>query len=197
MNPPRVDLYGVIHKALRVELFETATLIARTNFADPDDRSATIAAYRNTMGFVSEHGTHEDTFVNTAVESASPGLAADVVAQHEEIEALSASLDELVSELEASSGMAAIAAGARLHRAYSDFLAVYTGHMKLEEGAVSDALWSAYDDEQLAGIRTELQASIPPPRFAEWFARMTAAMNHQAGCLSGVVARARSSRTPR
>ena len=59
MTAPRVDLYGIIHKTLRVELFETGARLARTNFADPDERGALIAAFNETMGFIEEHGGHE------------------------------------------------------------------------------------------------------------------------------------------
>jgi hypothetical protein len=188
MNQPRVDLYGIIHKALRSQLFETGIRVSRTNFADPAERSDTIAAYRRTMAFVNEHGGHEDSYVEPVLRRVSPALADDVSAQHGDIESLAAALDDQVAELEGSAGLEAVAAGARFDRAYCGFLAAYTAHMEVEEGPVNDAMWSAYSDDELVAVRTELQASIPPPRFAEWFAIMTSAMNHQerVGVLSGV-----------
>lgn len=188
MNPPRTDLYGIIHKALRSQLFETATLVARTNFADPSERDGAITAYRKTMAFVNEHGDHEDTYVEPALRRVAPALADDIIAQHRDIESRSASLDAQIAEIETADPREAVAAGARLNRAYCAFLSAYTAHMEVEEGPVNDALWSAYTDDELVAVRTELQGSIPPPRFAEWFTVMAATMNHQerVGMLAGV-----------
>jgi hypothetical protein len=61
-------------------------------------------------------------------------------------------------------------------------------HMSCEETEVNETLWAHYTDDELADIRGRLQGSIPPPRFAEWFALMVPAMNLQEriGVLTGM-----------
>jgi len=185
---PRVYLYGIIHKTLRVELFDTCNKIASANFTDPGEREEVVRAIQCTMSFVDEHGVHEDTFVEPAVRSVNADLANRVRADHEALDPGTKLLLGLVSELSGTEGMMAVAIGARLHGQYCSFLGEYLTHMSVEENQVNEALWSAYTDEELAGLRTELQGSLPPQRFAELVALMVPAMNLQEriGVLGGM-----------
>ena len=185
---PRVDLYGIIHKTLRELLFDTSTQISRTNFADPGERSRLLAQFTRAMGFVEEHGHHEDTFVDPPLKAASAELAEEVQTKHKRLVKEAEALAGLVAQLRSAEGGDAVGLGARLHRDFSDYLSGYLGHMASEEGPCNAALWAKYTDDELAQIRTELQGSIPPPRFAEWFALMVSAMNFQerVGVLTGM-----------
>jgi hypothetical protein len=188
MNAPRVDLYTVIHKMLRAELFASAQQIANTNFADPESRATLIANIRETMGFIDEHGQHEDQFVDPVLAKCAPDLAASVQSDHEQLHASGEAILALATEIEASEGAGAIALGARLHAMFSLFLAEYLSHMVVEEGPVNQSLWEHHSDEELAMVRGELQGSIPPPRFAQFFVKMVPTMNHQerVGMLTGI-----------
>jgi len=188
MSMPRVDLYGVIHKTLRHELFSTSRTLATTDFSNPADRDAAAAQLRETLGFIDEHGHHEERFVDQAVRQADPALADRIGAQHEDLDEqgrrLSAMLDEVVS----AGPEQAVGLGATLHQAYSAYLGAYLQHMSMEEAEANACLWSAYSDEELGAIRGRLQGSIPPERFAQWFVLMVPAMNLQerVGVLSGM-----------
>ena len=188
MAAPRVDLYGIIHKMLRVELFQTASLIGTTNFADPQTRAETAALFGRTKAFLDEHGGHEDDFVEPSVREVNPDLAARLEKDHIGLDAQLESLVELLGQIEETEGEAAVGLGAQLHKGYSDFIVVYLTHMSCEETEVNETLWAHYTDDELVEIRGRLQGSIPPPRFAEWFALMVPAMNLQEriGVLTGI-----------
>lgn len=188
MSPSRVDLYGIIHKMLRVEIFDTATRIASANFADAAERAGVVSVFHNLAGFLDEHAEHEDTFVEPALRRADPVLADRVAAEHAQLDERFRAIADRVSGLETVGAEEAVGLGAHLHRDFSAFTGAYLTHMAIEEGEVNEVLWARYSDEELAGIRAELQASIPPERFAEWFARMVPAMNFQerAGVLTGI-----------
>ena len=188
MTMPRVDLYGIIHKTLRTLLFDLSNRLASTNFADVGQRDALIGTLERAMGFISEHGTHEDTFVDPCLKAANAELAAKVETTHQALNRRCDTIAGLAAELKGAEGDAAVGLGAMLHRSYTDFLAAYLTHMASEEGEINDAPWAKYSDDELAQVRTELQGSIPPPRFAEWFALMVPAMNLQEriGVLGGM-----------
>jgi hypothetical protein len=188
MTQPRVDLFGIIHKMVRTELFSTASLIARTNFAGADDRGSTLAAFETTMGFLDEHAVHEDTYVLPALQAADAALAQKIADEHAVLDGQCKAMKDLAANLSNAEGDAAVPLGAQLHRAFSDFCGAYLSHLSVEEGAVNEALWAKFTDDELANVRAELQGSIPPPRFAEWFALMVPAMNLQEriGVLTGM-----------
>ena len=188
MDAPRVDLYTVIHKMLRAELFAAAQMIASTNFADSTARAALVAKLRETMGFIEEHGEHEDGFVDPVLAKCGPELAAHVQASHEKLNADGAKILGMVAEIEAAEGAAAVGLGAGLHAVFSAFLGEYLSHMAVEEGPVNQCLWDHHSDDELAAVRGALQGSIPPPRFAQFFVKMMPSMNHQerVGMLTGM-----------
>lgn len=187
-TPPRVDLYSVIHKALRRELFQTGSGLASTNFADPAARAAWVEGFRRTMGFVAEHAKVEDGHIETALREADEALATSLHEEHQILGKQESVLGEMVTELERAEGMAAVAVSAKLHLAYHEFLATYLGHLAREESAANEAFWSQYSDEELAGVRAKVQGEIAPPRFAKWLEIMLPAINHQerVGMLSGM-----------
>jgi hypothetical protein len=116
MAAPRVDLYGVIHKMLRVELFQTASVIATTNFADLQTRAKTAVLFRRTKTFLDEHGGHEDTFVEPSVREVNPDLAARLERDHVGLDTQLEALAELLGRIEETEGEAAVGLGAQLHK---------------------------------------------------------------------------------
>ena len=188
MSMPRVDLFAVIHKMLRVAIFDTATLIARADFSSAEERQAVLNKFTETFGFLHEHHQHEDNHVLAVVQKIDPALAKRIEEDHQSLDQSLQEVKELASSLEGAEGESALALGAKLHLAFSVFLGGYLSHMATEEVDVNAALWTHLNDEELAGIRAELQGAIPPQRFAEWFAYMVPAMNLQEriGVLTGI-----------
>ena len=188
MTMPRVDLFAVIHKMLRVSIFDTAALIARADFANPKERQQVVDKFAETFAFLQEHHQHEDAYVMSVVENIAPELAQRIAADHVSMDQSLRAVDALVTELETADSATTLGVGAELHLAFSVFIGRYLSHMASEEVEVNAALWAHLTDDELAVIRAELQGSIPPERFAEWFAFMVPAMNvhERIGVLSGI-----------
>lgn len=177
MTPQRVDLFAVIHKMLRVSLFDTASLIAQTDFSSEPQRVQVLDKLRETVAFLAEHHEHEDTHVIPVVRQIDAALAESIDSDHTRLNQTQETLNLIATKLEEVDAVAALALGAELHLAFSVFIGDYLRHMASEEVELNAALWKHLDDQALAGIRAELQGAIPPPRFAEWFAYMVPAMN--------------------
>jgi hypothetical protein len=188
MNSPRVDLYTAVHKALRFDMYQTGSLLARTNFADGAERDAALAALDRSVAFFAEHLQHEDRHVMPRLESAAPDLARELGGDHVEHEETFGALRALRVELASVQGGDAIGLGVKLCRAWNAMVAHQSVHMNREESAANGALWAAYTDDELAATRAAVQGSIPPPRFVEWMHIMAPNMNHQelAGMLTGM-----------
>jgi hypothetical protein len=172
MQPPRVDLYGTVHKGLRARLFDLCVELARCDFSSRADRSIAIAAYQRTVDFLREHHEHEERFIDPLMP---PAIHAATQHQHASADAGLAELDILAAAVE---GADPRVHGAALLARYQRFLVEYLQHMQHEETVVMQALWERYPDAELGGVRGRLQASIPPARFGEWMEIMLPAMNH-------------------
>lgn len=188
MSNPRVDLFSVIHKMLRVSIFDTAALIARADFTSPEQRRIVIDKFTETFHFLAEHHLHEDTHVLSVVQKIAPALAERIEADHQSLDESLNKAQGVATQLETATAATALGLGSELHLAFSVFIGAYLSHMATEEVEVNAALWEHLSDDELVGIRAALQGAIPPARFAEWFAYMVPAMNLQEriGVLSGI-----------
>ncbi len=193
MNQPRVDLYTAIHKSLRSVMYETGCLLERTNFADRAERAAALSSAKRTLAFFDEHLELENEFIAPHVKAAAePDLAEELMGQHADHEELSEAMRELFEELEQAEGAEVLGLGFELCKLFNVMVADQSEHMNLEERDANTALWEAKSDAELVQIRTTLQASIAPPRMAEWLAIMVPSLNHQelVGMLGGMKASA-------
>jgi hypothetical protein len=179
MQAPRVDLYTVIHKALRKLEFETILSIGCTDFADPAGRSAALEQVDRLVGFLQEHMQHEDDAVSGLLEEADSRVAQVLDAQHDDLRGSMSRIRRLANELRGADGNGAVRLGAELYRALNAHLASDLVHMGREETDGNRALQETFDDERLADARGQIQAAIPPPRFAEWLQLMLPTMNRQ------------------
>lgn len=184
---PRLDLYSGIHKGIRANMYETALLLSRTNFADDNERGQALTAVRTTLGFLDEHLVHEDTYVAPVLAEIAPDLAPTLAGQHTDHERCSAELKATVARLHEGAGDP-LAEGAGLCAQFNALVAEQTEHMNLEESRANEVLWANRTDEQLAEIRGAIQGSIPPERFGEFLAIMLPNMNYHelTGMLGGI-----------
>lgn len=189
MQPPRIDLYGTVHKGLRARLFDLCVELARCDFTNRSERAIALEAYRRAAGFLREHHEHEERFIDPLIRTLAPEILATVTQQHVLADAALAELDVLSAAIE---GANASAQGSAMLARYLSFLVDYLQHMQQEETVVLPALWQRYPDSELAMVRGQLQASIPPPRFGEWMEIMLPAMNtdERVGMLGGMKAHA-------
>src|SRR3954466_7158992 len=93
----RHDLYGPIHKGLRLALSELTTRMARVDFGDAEQKSDMLAALRRQMLLSASHLAHEEHHIHVALEARAPGSTATLEADHDHhrraFEALAAAMD--------------------------------------------------------------------------------------------------------
>ena len=98
----RVDLYGVIHKALRAMMAETLVAVGRLDGRDAAACAHTGEQVRNLLDFCSSHILHENLWVHTAIEARATGASARIAQEHgqheQHIAALRATLEALETQ---------------------------------------------------------------------------------------------------
>jgi hypothetical protein len=161
-QPPRMDLYAGIHKALRALMADTLLAVGRMDVGDELETAQTTQRVVELLDFCRSHLRHENEFVHAAIEARAPGASEAVAHEHDEhgrhIDALAAVVESLRAAPAAQRGPAAL----DLYRELALFIAGNFQHMHVEETAHNAVLWARYTDAELLQIHNELLASIPP-----------------------------------
>jgi len=84
--PARLDSFTPIHKGMRRSLFETALLLARTDFGSPAETAAAEEATTTCLGYLREHAEHEDRHVIPRLAELDAALAAALEIDHPRLE---------------------------------------------------------------------------------------------------------------
>jgi hypothetical protein len=179
MATPRFDMFTVIHKALRANLYETGSLLERTDFGDQREKRSALLRLDQSLDLLEEHLCLEEQHVVPLLRLASEEVGGALQTQHRQHELVSKRLRDLKSELVHCGGDGAITLGVQLCKAYNKMLANHLTHMNDEEGAGNAALWSAYSDETLAMTRATMQAGLSEARHKEWLTILVPLANHQ------------------
>jgi hypothetical protein len=176
-QPPRMDMYAGIHKALRAFMTETLLAVGRMDVTDEASLADTTAQLAQLLDFCSDHLRHENDFVHAAMEARAPGASGAIAHEHEEHLAHIAELRGCAAALAGQSVPARLAAAAGLYRELGRFVAHNFEHMHVEETAHNAVLWAHYTDAELAAIHDALVASIPPAEMMTVARWMLPAMN--------------------
>lgn len=78
----RIDLYSTVHKGLRAELCQVATLAGRTDFARAEEADAAALAARRLVGHLETHAALEDREVMPELARGAPELHAELESEH-------------------------------------------------------------------------------------------------------------------
>ena len=172
----RIDLFAVIHKAIRSELFAATTLAARTDFEAGAEAARAAAAARALVGKVEEHASLEDAVVLPELAAIAPELHAAIAGDHGRLDALHREVVSVAARIEAAAAGAERAAlGRRLHDRLARLAAEHLLHMQREETEVNRALWAHRSDDALRALHGRILARIAPDRMSAWLAIMVAA----------------------
>ena len=79
----RHDLYGPIHKGLRLALCDLTTRLGRTDFADAAEKAEMLAALRRQLVLGASHLHHEEAQIHAALEARAPGSTLTLDADHD------------------------------------------------------------------------------------------------------------------
>jgi hemerythrin HHE cation binding domain-containing protein len=161
-QPPRMDMYAGIHKALRALMADTLLAVGRMDSSDELETAQTTQRVLELLDFCRSHLQHENEFVHPAIEARAPGASEAIAHEHEEHEEHIAALAEAVASLRAVPAGGRAAAALDLYRSLALFIAANFQHMHVEETAHNAVLWARYDDAELMEIHNALVASIPP-----------------------------------
>ena len=183
----RPNYFNNIHKALRAGLFEVSLQVARADFGDLE---AAAEAGRNVvelMDFLDEHAGHEQRFVFPELASFAPTLAAELEAEHVELEERQSEIRILAHQVHGSSSKDREKAGRLLARSLTLLIADQLRHLDREETEANAAAWANHTDVELARIQARVQAAMLPEARDRFARRMLLALNvgEQAELLSG------------
>lgn len=173
----RIDLFSNVHKGLRAALFETATLVSRTDFASVDDAAVAASRCATTLRFLDEHTGHEDAVVMPELQALSPELHVSLQSDHARTTGLERELAQLVDRLARASVAERVSLGRRIHDRVWTLAAEHVHHMQREERDAMRMLWAHRSDDELRAMQGRILARIAPPRTADWLALMLPAMS--------------------
>lgn len=171
---PRVDLYGSIHKGLRLFMSDTLAKVGSLDLADAAELAATLAQVQDLLDLCRSHLDHENQFVHTAIEARRPGVTSRIAGEHEQHLDAIAALEADAAALRALPGSAA---AHRFYRHLALFVAENFEHMNVEETTHNAALWAAYSDDELGAIHQRLVAAVAPSEMALVLRWMVPAMS--------------------
>jgi hypothetical protein len=191
-NSGRYDIYGGVHKALRLFMNETTTRLGICDPRNDADVGGALAQLEDLLLACTEHADGENAFIHPALERVRSGSSLHIAAEHFEYEAVVDKLRHYASIVKSQSGMARAAPLAQLYRVLAVFVGDNIEHMEYEETLHNAELWENYSDADLAAIEETLVCSksqeaqqrmlpwfikgLNPPELAGMFAGMRAGM---------------------
>ncbi len=173
----RHDLYGPIHKGLRLALSRLVTRIGVTDFADPLAASDLIAALRAQLALNASHLEHEEDYIHTALECRAPGAAQDLASDHDHHRRDFTEIEALMSAIEEAPVKDRPLLGRKLYLAFSRFVAADFAHMAEEELVTLPLLHQLFSDEELIAIEGAIVASLPADEMVAFLQLAVPAMN--------------------
>jgi iron-sulfur cluster repair protein YtfE (RIC family) len=178
-SSPRVDLYRMIHKTLRKQMFDCVYAVGRVDVADDLDFHKALDSVNALAEACEHHLQKENNFVHPAMEARSPGSTRQILDEHfEHIE----EIDFIRAEVTRLRGVANDVRVAETHRLYlhlTHFVADNLKHMRFEELEHNAVLWAKYSDAELHGIEGRIIATIPPHEMMAILGVAIPAMSHQ------------------
>ena len=172
----RHDLYGLVHKALRMAQCQMLVRLGQFDFVY-GNVSGLIGELRGLLAMGAGHIAHEEAHIHTALEAKAPGGTRVLEGQHGSHRAQFAALEALLAQLELAEAHQRAAIGRRLYLSYSRFVAEDFEHMLEEETVTAPLLWSLFDDDGMRGIEAAIVGSIPPEKMILFMRLMIPAAN--------------------
>jgi len=188
---PRHDVYGLIHKGLRAFMLDSLSRLGRVDVDSPASFSGAVAHTRALLGKLSEHLSHEDTFLHSALEARAPGTAAVTAIEHADHQKAFVELEQLLQACEQAFDRGRRAEleplTKQLYLNLSFFVAENLAHMHREETETSKILWRLYSDDELRAIEGKIVASETPEQLAVGMRWMLPSLTpkERAGLLGG------------
>lgn len=182
---PRFNLYGPIHKALRLFMGDTLARCGRLDWEDAAELAEVTGQVEALVGLLGQHLAHEDHFIHPFMQALRAGSAAQAGADHHDHEE---ALAALALEARLLREQPSEAQAARVYQDLALLMADNLQHMQLEESAHHQCLWQHATDAELMSLHDRLVASIPPEEMMLTLAWLLPALapRERAGMLLGM-----------
>ena len=158
----RINIYAVIHKALRAYMSDTMLRFARMDVGDDCERGGAIEQLRGLLDLCTKHLHHENDYVHPALERVRPHASAATADDHRHHEASIAALQSEANVLENAPATQRSMLAHKLYLHISHFVAENFTHMVVEEVDNNAVLHDAYNDEEILAIEHAIVASQKP-----------------------------------
>lgn len=172
----RWDIYGPIHKGLRLAHGELLRRLGRADF-DAAIPHELLGDLRTHLVLAAHHLAHEEAVIHPALDSRAPGAAAGLDTDHAHHQARLALLHSAIGAIEYAAPADRRALGRGLYLAFSTFVAEDLAHMCREEAEVWPRLCALFSDEELAALEMTIVASLSPADNIAFMRMMLPAMN--------------------
>jgi hypothetical protein len=176
---PRIDLYGGVHRGLRLGHTRLLARLGSTSYTDRAAVESTLDELEAFLELAELHLGAEERHYHPALERRRPHAAARLDEQHRGHEHAFAELRALTAKLSAATRDGAPAVGRALYLRYSSFMAEDLAHMAEEELVTLPFFHALYTDAELVEIQSALVADIPPPERVAFLCLMVPASNHE------------------
>ena len=180
MEQARYNIFNLIHKALRFELYETGNLLQQTDFEIREEAENAIKKLEKILYYFDKHAQHEDQFILPAITRYAKELVDSFENEHVADHALAESIRESIAAwTKAANPGEMIALGRHITLTFNDFIAFNLTHMNKEEDELNAVLWEYYNDAELMQITQALVATIPAEDLYDQSKHMMGAANNR------------------
>ena len=159
---PQVDLYGTVHKGLRLALCSLLTRMGSTDFSEPRRAAVVLDDLEGVLYLCEHHIDHEEAHIHPAVDRKRPGFIAALEAEHVDHAAAIRELRALAEAVVAAPAALSGPFGRALYLRFSSFVSENLAHMVEEETEVEALLSRLFSTAELTAIHDALIGSIGP-----------------------------------
>jgi hemerythrin-like domain-containing protein len=188
VRQPRFDLYGPIHKTIRLVVSDLLVRLGKTNFGDETAALPIATELEKVLDWCEVHIEHEVRFIHPHLAARLPNALAKIDQEHVDHARLVMELRGLIAGVRsAPTNTRRSLAGATLYLHFTTYFADTLAHMVEEERVLQPLMYRFFTDEELLEMNASIIASIPPEEMFETLIKMIPAANgpERAGILAG------------
>jgi hypothetical protein len=173
----RVDLFSMIHKAVRTVLFEVSVEAARVDLTSASAIDELAGRIERALELLDEHARIEETYIMPALRALDDLLADELATEHRALEVVKVEVENGVAALQHADLATRGDAGANLTRVVNHLVSVQLIHMNREETEIMATLWAGMTDPDLGSLRMRMAESLPTERRLVWRGLLEAAIS--------------------
>ncbi len=150
----RKNYYSHVHRFMRQFLSTFETVIAKTDFNDPEQTSNLKKEFVDVVRLLDLHAAHEDKVYHPLIQEKEPLLFQQMVNEHKILDEKLKQLGEMLdSALEADiSEDEQHNRGEQFYLAYTAYMIDYFAHLLQEEQVIMPAFQAHFSDEELRAV---------------------------------------------